>query len=53
MLVTTLGALAWQIQGFLKAGNHMLSSIGIILVLLALFLVVENVRMVAGKRKMS
>jgi len=53
MLVTTLGALVWQIRGFLRAGNHLLSTIGIILVLLALFLVAENVRMVAGKRKMS
>ncbi len=50
MLVTTLGALAWQIQGFLRNGNHLLSTIGIVLVVLAVFLIVENVRMIMERR---
>jgi carbon starvation protein len=51
MLVTTLGALIWQIGVFLAKGNHLLSAIGIILVVLALFLVAENVRMLSGRRR--
>jgi carbon starvation protein len=46
MLVTALGALIWQIGGFLTGGKHLLTVIGIVLVVLAFFLIWENVRMI-------
>lgn len=41
MLATTVGALAWQVAGFLREGRTFLAAAGVVLVLLALFLAWE------------
>lgn len=51
MLLTTLAALLWQVSQFLAKGNILLSTIGIVLLVLAFFLIAENIRMIKRKRK--
>jgi carbon starvation protein len=46
MLLTTLGALFLQISQFMKGRQYMLASIAAVLVLLALFMVIEVLKVV-------
>lgn len=53
MLITTLGALVYQISGFIQKKNFLLGGIGLILIILAGFMVVESVKVLKRSRNNS
>jgi hypothetical protein len=53
MLIVTIWALIWQITNFFPQKQYLLGTIGIILLCLAVFMVIESIRVIKERKSIG